>query len=72
MRGIMRIHSTALVALLACLSAGTAFARQDRPLFTHADMIAAKRLGAVAPIGGLFFILSWLFLAWAIWSERTA
>ena len=49
MRGIMRIHSTALVALLACLSAGTAFARQDRPLFTHADMIAAKRLGAVAP-----------------------
>ena len=27
-------------------------------------------LGAVAPIGGLFFILSWLFLAWAIWSER--
>lgn len=45
----MRIHSTALIALLAGASASTATAQQDRPLFTHADMIAAKRLGAVAP-----------------------
>lgn len=28
-------------------------------------------LGAVAPIGGLFLILSWLLLAWAIWNEES-
>jgi dipeptidyl aminopeptidase/acylaminoacyl peptidase len=48
MRGIMHRYIGTVAAALA-LTAGTALAQQTPRLFTHADMIAAKRLGAVAP-----------------------
>ena len=31
-----------------------------------------KRLGAVTPFGGLFFMVGWLFLAWGVMKKRPA
>ncbi len=31
-------------------------------------LTGARRWGAVTPLGGVAFILGWLFLAWAVWS----
>lgn len=44
------------------------------PLFSGSLAILAvtgqRWLGAVTPLGGLLFVIGWLFLAWGVWRRQ--